>query len=160
MKMIMTAKSALVTQSSSLLRNCSLLLHVCFKIFFFLFVVAGIGGTREQCFFLFLICCCRQQRTILFFFSYIVFLYSLFVVARIGMTRERWWKPEALPLYRCTRQDAPQRGQGGTKYYIILPNTRQDALRCTLCQTDSNTGDVLDKIHQRLAGVVTEGSFC
>ena len=61
-------------------------------------------------YFLFLICCCRQQRTILFFFSYIVFLYSLFVVARIGMTRERWWKPEALPLYRCTRQDAPQRG--------------------------------------------------
>ena len=93
------------------------------------------------------------------FFVYVIF-FGLFVVAGIGMTRERWWKPEALPLYRCTRQDAPQRGLGGTKYYIILPNTRQDALRCTLCQTDSNTGDVLDKIHQRLAGVVTEGSFC
>ena len=143
--------------------NC----HVCMYVLSFSFFIRCCRHRRDKRavffllnYFLFLICCCRQQRTILFFFSYIVFLYSLFVVARIGMTRERWWKPEALPLYRCTRQDAPQRGLGGTKYYIILPNTRQDALRCTLCQTDSNTGDVLDKIHQRLAGGVTEGSFC
>ena len=50
------------------------------------------------------------------------------------MTRERWWKPEARPLYRCTRQDAPLRGLGGTKYYDYT--------------------DVLDKMHHRCTGGV------
>ena len=129
--------------------NC----HVCMYVLSFSFFIRCCRHRRDKRavffllnYFLFLICCCRQQRTILFFFSYIVFLYSLFVVARIGMTRERWWKPEALPLYRCTRQDAPQRGLGGTKYY----NHTEHQKRCTEMQpmqTDSHTWDVLDKIH-------------
>ena len=53
----------------------------------------------------------------------------MFVVAGIGMTRERWWKPEARPLYRCNRQDAPQRGLSGTKYYLY--NHTEHQTRCT-----------------------------
>ena len=75
----------------------------------------------------------QEQENNVFFFVYIIFLF-LFVVARIGMTRERWWKPEARPLYRCTRQDAPLRGLGGTKYYDYT--------------------DVLDKMHHRCTGGV------